>query len=154
MGFYNDGQVRVGAWGTQIQPSPDLVAWRQNGPLIIQDGVINPHTGDNAPQDWGYTVGGSITTFRSALGISQDGKTLFYAAGGYLTLPALATAFQAAGAYQAMQLDINNYYVHFEAIQYDKGNPKGVPLLDRMHGSGDGRFLRPEPRDFFYVTAR
>ena len=135
------------------QPSPDLFTWRQNGPLIIQDGVVNPHTADNAPQDWGYTVAGSITTFRSALGISQDGRTLFYAAGGYLTLPALAKAFQAAGAYQAMQLDINNYYVHFEAIHYNQGAPNGSVLLDIMHGSGDGRFLKPYPRDFFYVTS-
>jgi len=154
LGIYSDGQVQIGAWGTDITPSPQLIAWRQNGPLIIQNGQINPHTADYAPQDWGYTVAGSITTPRSAIGISQDGRTLFYAAGPYLTLPALARALQAAGAYQAMQLDINNYYVHFEAISFNGNVPQATPLLDFMHGSGDGRFLKPYPRDFFYITTK
>lgn len=152
VGIYNDGSVQIGAWGTEIQPSSNLIAWRQNGPLIIHDGVVNPHTAENAPQDWGYTVAGSITTSRSALGISQDGRTLFYAAGTDLTLPALARALQAAGAYQAIQLDINNYYVHFEAIHFKGAAPLGAPLLDSMHGSGDQRFLKPDARDFFYIT--
>jgi hypothetical protein len=152
VGIYSDGQVKIGAWGTDIQPSANLIAWRQNGPLIIQNGVVNPHTADNAPQDWGYTVAGSITTSRSALGISKDGRTLFYAAGTDLTLPALARALQAAGAYQAIQLDINNYYVHFEAIHYVKGTPQAVPLLNSMLGSGNARYLGAEPRDFFYVS--
>ncbi len=152
VGIYRDGQVKIGAWGTDIQASANLIAWRQNGPLIIQDGVVNPHTADNAPQDWGYTVAGSATTSRSALGISKDGRTLFYAAGADLTLPALAKALQAAGAYQAIQLDINNYYVHFEAIQYVKGAPQAAPLLNSMLGSGEARYLGAEPRDFFYVS--
>ena len=144
--------MAIGAWGTDIQPSANLISWRQNGPLIIQNGAVNPHTADNAPQDWGYTVAGSITTSRSALGISKDGRTLFYAAGTDLTLPALAKALQAAGAYQAIQLDINNYYVHFEAIQTVKGTPQAVPLLNSMLGGGDARYLGHEPRDFFYLT--
>jgi len=153
VGIYNDGKVQIGAWGTEIQPSDKLIAWRQNGPLIIHDGVVNPHTADNAPQDWGYTVAGSITTSRSALGISQDGRTLFYAAGTDLTLPALARALQAAGAYQAIQLDINNYYVHFEAIHFKGTTPQAELLLESMQGSGDQRYLKPDPRDFFYITA-
>lgn len=153
VGIYNDGSVQIGAWGTEIQPSDKLIAWRQNGPLIIHDGVVNPHTADNAPQDWGYTVAGSITTSRSALGISQDGRTLFYAAGTDLTLPALARALQAAGAYQAIQLDINNYYVQFEAIHFKGTTPQASILMESMQGSGDQRYLKADPRDFFYITA-
>jgi hypothetical protein len=154
VGIYSDGTVKIGAWGSEVQPSPSLITWRQNGPLIVHNGVVNPHTADNAPQDWGYTVGGSITTSRSAMGISQDGRTLFYAAGTDLTLPSLARAVQAAGAYQAIQLDINNYYVHFEAIQFDGNVPHAVTLLDSMRGPGDQRFLKAEPRDFFFITLR
>jgi hypothetical protein len=153
VGIYNDGGVQIGALGSEIQPSDKLIAWRQNGPLIIHDGVVNPHTADNAPQDWGYTVAGSITTSRSALGISQDGRTLFYVAGTDLTLPALARALQAAGAYQAIQLDINNYYVHFEAIHFKGSTPQAAILMESMQGSGDQRYLKPDPRDFFYITA-
>jgi len=89
------------------------------------------------------------------VGISQDGKVLYYAAGFDLTLPALAQALQDAGAWQAIQLDINNYYVHFEAIQFDaKKNPQAVTLLDQMKGPGDQRYLTIDSRDFFFVTVK
>jgi hypothetical protein len=152
-GIYANGTVRIGAWGTDITPSPQLITWRENGPLIIHNGEINPHTADNAPQDWGYTVGGSITTFRSALGISEDGQTLYYAAGPDLTLPALARALKAAGAYQAIQLDINEWWVHFDAIQSTANGLHAVPLFDSMKGQGDQRYLTGFLRDFFYITA-
>jgi hypothetical protein len=47
--IYDDGTVRLGAWGSDITPSPQIVAWRQNGPLIIQNGQINPHTAVTDP---------------------------------------------------------------------------------------------------------
>ena len=50
-----DGTVRIGEWGTEIVPSDGLMAWRQNGPMIIHNGQINPHTADFSPLDWGYT---------------------------------------------------------------------------------------------------
>ena len=129
-----------------------MVAWRQNGPLVIQDGSINPHTLDTAPQDWGYSLNGATVVWRSGLGISADGQTLYYVAGPHLTMPALAGALAATGATQAMQLDINNFWVHFDAIQTANGALQAVPLLDGMQNSV-GRYLQAYPRDFFYVTA-
>ena len=155
VGIYSDGKIVLGAWGKDVNPSPQLLAYRQNGLLIIQDGQINPLTAQTDPQDWGYTTYGITATGRSALGISKNGKVLFYAAGFDLTLPALAQAVQDAGAWQAMQLDINNYYVHFEAIQFDAHQkPQAVPLLDQMKGPGDHRYLTIDSRDFFYVTIK
>jgi hypothetical protein len=49
--IYRDGQVRLGAWGTDITATPDLLAWRQNGPLVIQRGQISPHTADTTSRD-------------------------------------------------------------------------------------------------------
>ncbi len=154
VGIYDDGSVRIGAWGTDITTSPHLIAWRQNGPLIVQDGQINPLTAVHDPAVWGYTIYGLTATYRSALGISRDGRTLYYFAGPDLTLPALAQAVQDAGAYQAIQLDINNYYVHFEAFQPDGNRLVAVPLLNDMQGVGDHRFLTAYDRDFFYLTAK
>lgn len=57
--LYQDGQVKIGAWGRDVAASSKLAAWRQNGPLIIIRGSVNPHTADTAPQDWGITVGGA-----------------------------------------------------------------------------------------------
>jgi hypothetical protein len=153
--IFKDGKVLLGAWGTDISASPQLIAWRQNGPLIIQNGQINPHTAVTDPLVWGYTTDGSTATGRSALGISQDGSILYYAVGFNLTLPVLTRAIQDAGAFQAIQLDINNFYTHFEAFTLGSDNQlTAVPLLDQMKGPGDHRYLTINKRDFFYVTAK
>ncbi len=150
--LYGDGRVSLGVWGTDITPSPDMLAYRQNGPLIIHDGVINPHTADTAPADWGYTVKGEVAVWRSGLGISADGHTLYYLAGPSLALPVMTRAMAATGAVQALQLDINNHWVHFEAFQADHSSLQPAPLLDSMT-SAVGRYLGAYNRDYFYVTA-
>ncbi len=148
--FYGDGHVTIGQWGTDITPSSDVVTWRQNGPLVVQNGQINPHTADDAPQDWGFTVKGVTAVWRSGIGMSADGRTLYYIAGPSLTLPALANAMVGAGMTQAIQLDINNFWVHFDAIQGPQ--MQASPLLDKMNNNV-GRYLTAYPRDFFYMTA-
>ena len=150
-----NGKVSLGAWGRDIIATPNIVAWRQNGPLIIQYGQINPLTGVNDPKVWGYTTDGGIATGRSALGISTDGSTLYYAVGFDLIMPALARAIQDVGAYQAIQLDINNFYTHFEAFSLGSNNQlTATPLLDKMKGPGEHRYLSINKRDFFYVTTK
>ena len=150
--IYADGHVEIGSWGVSMTATPNMLAWRQNGPLIIQDGQINPHTLDAAPQDWGYSLDGNTTVWRSGLAISADGQTLYYVAGPHLTMPALASALTATGAAQAMQLDINNFWVHFDAIQAAGDKLQAVPLVDGMN-NGVGRYLEGYSRDFFYITA-
>jgi hypothetical protein len=151
--LYSDGTVRIGEWGVDILASPNMVAWRQNGPLIIHNGAINPHTADTAPLDWGYTVKGAVAVWRSSLGINRDGTILYYAAGPNLTLPSLATAMSKTGATQAMQLDINNYWVHFDSIHFDGYRAIPTHLVPGMKG-GIGRYLLGYTRDFFYVTSK
>ena len=150
--LYSDGQVRIGAWGTDIRPSADITAWRQNGPLLIHNGQINPHTAETAPWDWGYSLDGATAVWRSGLGLSADGRILYYLAGPHLITSALAQAMAATGADQAMQLDINNFWVHFDAIQAVGAELQASPLVDSMQ-SGAGRYLKAYTRDFFYVTA-
>ena len=154
VGLYDTGQVQIGVWGKDMDLSPHWVAWRQNGSLIVQNGQINPNTAVSDPQIWGYTTYGVTATYRSALGISPDGKILYYAVGPSLTLPVLARAMQAIGAFQAMQLDINAYWVHFEAFRTDGGQLKAVTLLDAMQGVGEHRYLTGSSRDFFYLTTK
>ncbi len=149
--MYDDGHVAIGAWGTDVSWDKGLRNWRQNGPLIVQGGQINPHTADASPEDWGYTVKGDTATWRSALGLSGDGKTLYYLGGPYLTLPVLAQAMADTGAANGIQLDINGYWVMFDAIQATDGGLQAVPVMDGM--KNDGRYLRTFDRDFFYLTA-
>jgi hypothetical protein len=154
LAIYKDGQVKLGIWGQDIQDSPDLQAWRQNGPLVVQDGQINPEIYNNSPQDWGYTVKDVSPTLRSGIGLSADGQTLYYFAGPSLSMEALAKSMLAAGAYRSLQLDINNYWVHFVAARDQGGKFLLEPLLPDLMKENIDRYLYPHGRDFFYVTAQ
>jgi hypothetical protein len=156
---YQDGSVRMGAWGHDLFSSSEMVAFRQNCPPLIDAGEINVALSTDARRSWGFTNNSDVT-WRTGLGITQDRRYLIYAVGNGTTAKFLAEALQRAGAYMAMQLDINQYYAHF--VTYSSTNnlpltPGGPmiaqPLLDKMI---DIRklFLVPYPRDFFYLTLR
>jgi hypothetical protein len=153
LAIYTDGRVKMGLWGSTILPSEDMQAWRQNGPLVVQDGQINPEIYNNDPKDWGYTVKDVSPTWRSGIGISADGQTLYYFAGPSLSIEALAKGMLAAGAVQGMQLDINNYWVHFVAVHFDGEELTLDPLFPAAMNQNIDRYLYPHGRDFFYVTA-
>lgn len=150
--IYQNGMVRIGAWGTEITPSDDMLAWRQNGPLVIDHGIINTRIYDNSPQDWGYTVNDVSPTWRSGIGVSADQNTFFYFCGPSLSMEALAKAMQTAGADAAIQLDINDYWVHFVAVRTDGKKLILEPLFPYMMYENIGRYLWPYTRDYFYVT--
>ncbi len=156
---YRDGSVQMGAWGRDLFSSPDMVSFRQNCPPLIDAGRINPAVSTGARKSWGFTNNSDIT-WRTGLGITQDRRYLIYAVGNGTSVQFLAEALQKAGAYMAMQLDINQYYAHF--VTYSNKNDLAPslgdqliaePLLDQMI---DIRklFLVPYPRDFFYLTLR
>jgi hypothetical protein len=150
--IYQNGDVRLGEWGTDLFMSADMAAFRQNGPLVIHKGQINVQIYNNSPQDWGYTVIDVSPTVRSGIGLSQDNHTLYYFCGPSLTMEALAKSMQAAGAYNAIQLDINNYWVLFVKIVPSGSKLGAEPLLPRLMVAGIDRYLTQSPRDFFYVT--
>jgi len=151
LAIYADGSVLIGEWGSEIDPNGDFLAWRQNGPLVIINGAINPRIYNDSPKDWGYTVDDVSPTLRSGIAISADGKTLYYVAGPRMTMQALAESMLAAGANNGMQLDINNYWVHFVAID---ANLKPEPLLPDLMTEFPDRYLQPYTRDYFYVTTK
>lgn len=153
---YDDGALRLGTWGKDIAETPDMVAFRQNCPPLIEDGKITAETGKLTL--WGLSVNDEVFLYRSGLGITREGK-LVYAAGRSLSAYTLARALQMAGAIYAMQLDIDEYHVAFMTytVQLDpNGNIiqiDGQKLKSDMHGF-DSYFLRPWQLDFFYLTRR
>lgn len=154
--IYRDGHVQIGAWGKDIVPSPDIIAFRQNCPPLLENGQFNPGL-DNNQGAWGYTTNTDIT-WRTGLGITQDGRYLIYAVGNGTSVATLAQALQSAGAYSAMQLDINQYYARFYTYQPATGlaaaqgyQQEGVSLLDKMFNDTHA-YLKPNLRDFFYLT--
>jgi hypothetical protein len=151
--LYRDGSVRMGAWGQDLFASPDMLAFRQNCPPLIDSGHINSALTNDARAAWGYTNNSDIT-WRTGLGLSQDGRYLIYAVGNGTNALFLAQALQQAGAYNAMQLDINQYYAHFVAYAPGPdGRLQGTQLLKQMVDA-PRIFLEPDARDFFYLTAR
>jgi len=159
--IYRDGHVQIGAWGhvqvgADIIPSADIVAFRQNCPLLIQAGQLNPQVFLDNRAIWGNTIDNQEITWRTGLGITQDGRYLIYAVGNGTTVQTLAQALQNAGAYNAMQLDINRHYAHFVTYKSSgKPNPplRAVQLLDQME-SDPTLYLVAHSRDYFYLTSK
>ena len=152
--LYDDGTVQIGEWGSDIiTQTKDMVAWRENGPLIIREGQIMPRVFTDLVADWGGTLQGSVVTWRSALGLSADNRTLYYVAGPNLSMPVLARAMLAVGIYQGMLLDINPYWVHFTAIHADGQKLVADPLFPAEMKQNVDRYLaNGYSRDFFYMT--
>jgi hypothetical protein len=152
--MYKDGTVKMGEYGKDLVSLAGTVAWRQNCSLVIQNGQINPLVNNDAVQFWGANLHGETVTWRSGLGISADGNTLYYFAGPNLTTPVLAAAMQAVDVQTGMQLDINNYWVHFAAIRDTGGKNVPEPLFPDEMKSDVGRYLTKYARDFFYVALK
>ena len=152
--IYQDGIVKIGEYGKDIGPIENAVAWRQNCSLIIENGQINPLVNNNSPEFWGANLNGETVTWRSGVGISADGKTLYYFAGPNMMISVLASAMQAVGVKSSMQLDINNYWVHFVAIRDQSGKNSAEPLFPDAMKADIGRYLTKYMRDFFYVALK
>jgi hypothetical protein len=150
--IYKDGRLRLGEWGSDINSSPDMLAWRQNGPLVVSSGQINPRIYNNAPSDWGYTVTDVSPTWRSGIGLSNDGKTFYYLCGSSLSMEMLAKSMLAVGILNGIQLDINNYWVHFVAVRDVENKLSLEALFPDMMFENIDRYLYAYSRDYFYVT--
>jgi hypothetical protein len=154
VGIYQGGEVRIGSWGADINDTHDQGAWRQNCPLIIQDGEISARVYNDSIADWGGSISSEIVTWPSSLGLDKEGKTLFYFSGPSLSIPALANTMRAAGVENGMLLDINHFWVHFSAIQSEGGELAAKPLLPKDMKDKIDRYLGPSSVDFFYITTQ
>ncbi|MBV9424445.1 MAG: phosphodiester glycosidase family protein [Solirubrobacterales bacterium] len=146
---YRDGVADVRAWSGGPDPGPNVEFARQNLPLIVQGGRLNPELSDG-PQ-WGATLGNAIRVWRSGVGVDARGDVL-YAAADNQTATSLALILQRAGAVRAMELDINSAWVTFNFYGGFGGlaPAKLLPGMDR----DATRYLTPDDRDFFAVYVR
>jgi len=128
----------------------NVVAMRQNGPLILANGKIVTSQYDATMKVWGLTTTNSMYTWRSGLGITKNGN-LVYAVGPSLVPETLAKALQSAGAVNGMQLDINPVWVRF-VVYSSVGNGKYTfsSLLEDMVNGG-ASYLTGYQKDFFYI---
>jgi len=155
MVIYRDGRVNIGAWGSEVSMSPDVVAVLQNLVPIVDHGQAAPDATYSDNRIWGFTLGANTVVARSGIGVTADGA-LVYVAGPALTARSLAESLKRVGAVRAMTLDINPEWVTFNFYQHQPGNPSqvtGVKLYPSMQRSAE-RYLPPtlESRDFFLVS--
>jgi hypothetical protein len=143
------GQVDVRSWTGPARPGPGTAFARQNLPLIVSAGQANPTLSDGSK--WGTTVGNAVLVWRSGLGVDRHGN-LIYAAANYQSARSLARILIRAGAVRAVELDINSYWVSFNAFAKSGGRDPHKLLPDI--GRPATRYLSPDDRDFFAVYAR
>ncbi len=146
---YRNGTVDVRTWTGGPAPGPGIAFARQNLPLIVENGRLNPALSNDAL--WGVTLGNSVRVWRSGVGVDAHGN-LIYAAADIQTAASIARILQRAGAVRAMELDINYDWTTFNFYgTFGAGDP--TKLLPGMSRPAT-RYLSPDDRDFFAVYAR
>jgi hypothetical protein len=146
---YRDGSADVRTWSGGPAPGPNVEFARQNLPLIVEGGRLNPNLADG-PQ-WGATLGNAVRVWRSGVGVDAHGNIL-YAAADQQTAQSLAQILQRAGAVRAMELDINSEWVTFNF--YGTWNSGAAQKLLPGMARDATRYLVPDDRDFVAVYAR
>lgn len=154
--IYRSGRVDIGAWGTEVSMTPNVVAVLQNLVPMVDHGVVSPSASHHDTAVWGNTLNTKVVVARSGVGVTAQGA-LVYVAGPALTAKTLAEALQRAGAARAMTLDINPEWVTFNIYSHpDPRAPtyiRGSKLYPQMQRPAD-RYIGPteESRDFFEVS--
>ena len=146
---YGNGAIDLRTWTGGPDPGPGIAFARQNLPLIVENGQLNPALSNDSL--WGATLGNAVRVWRSGLGVDAHGN-LIYAAADIQTAESLAQILQDAGAVRAMELDINYEWTTFNFYGvFGAGEP--AKLLPGMSRPAT-RYLSPDDRDFFAVYAR
>ncbi|MBS1887282.1 MAG: phosphodiester glycosidase family protein [Actinobacteria bacterium] len=146
---YEGGGFNIINWKYGNRVPKNVWFAKQNLPLIINEGKLNPNLTDGP--EWGETVNNAVRVWRSGLGIDAHGN-LIYAAANYQTVESLAKVLKRAGAVRAIELDINEDWTSFISYRHPgAGDPSN--LLPEMYRSPE-RYLTPDERDFFAVYLR
>jgi hypothetical protein len=152
--YYRNGTIKIGEWGRGLHMTPDVAGVRQNLKLIVDNGTVPASVNQNVIASWGATLGGGYYVWRSGLGITADGRVIFVY-GPALDVRELADLLQRAGAVQAMELDINPFWMSYEYYKADghPADPTPVNLLPTQQQSAY-RYYSVYSRDFTAVYAR
>jgi hypothetical protein len=148
------GQMTIGQWGRDVTMTSDVAAVRQNLALVVDGGKPVADLAGNADGRWGSAKNQFQYTWRSGAGLDAKGN-LVYVAGNKMNLTTLAAAMVDAGIVRGMQLDIHTGMASFASWKPGIAGGPSMPtkLLPAMTRSAD-RYLIPDQRDFFYLTAR
>ena len=105
------GVLTIGKWGRDLPPRHSrIVSYRQNLPLLIDHGTTAPSAVNGDLPAWGSWFGPSPYVPRTAVGIDAAGNVLYAGTMNLVSPNQLARALRAAGAVEAVELDINPYW--------------------------------------------
>ncbi len=153
---YVDGRLAIAPWSVlKAGGIESMLFYRQTPPCLVQDGEVDKTIESHGEyaKGWGATVSGETVIRRSAIGLSKDGHTLYYAIGDAMTAQSLSRGMKAAGCHTAAELDVNYAYPRF--LMYAKGEgavPRATQSLIPGVDFTKDQYVSPSPRDFFYVT--
>lgn len=174
-----DGSTGLGSWPNNITAMPAGVAeFRQNLTALVEDGVYNPFRrtfwGGNVPS----SAPGDEHTCRTGVCMTREGY-LAYFWGEDLTPRSLGDGMIAARCSYGVHLDMNGANTGFEFLRVtpdratqplaralSAGEAEGtVPsapgfhyrarrMVRGMHEMSFPRYIKRDPRDFFYLMLR
>ena len=148
--IYDDGSISIQRYDSTKPSLKKIKSIRQNGPLILDKGMITPDADSGGYQVWGRTTTNSVYTWRSGVGLTAQGN-LVYAVGPSLTASTLAQSLKLAGAKEAIQLDINQFWVRFVTFTpTGSGNYTSESILNTLQNGGPS-YLNGYNKDFFYL---
>jgi hypothetical protein len=152
--YYRNGTIKIGDWGRDVKMTSSVVGVRQNLKLIVDHGQVPASVNQDVEANWGATLGGGYYVWRSGLGITKDGRIIFVY-GPALNVSELAGLLHEAGAVEALQLDINPYWMSFEYYKTagHPSDPTPVNLLPTQQQTAY-RYYSVYSRDFTADFAR
>lgn len=145
--LFKDGRADLVTYDGKPFPT-DVIAARQNGPLLLSNGKDSIQTTQGIDL-WAGTADGGYITWRSGLGFTADGN-LIYAVGPSLTPTALADALRLGSAQTALQLDINPFWVRFMVYTWKGTSYSSAKLIPALADGGQP-YLTGYEKDFFYL---
>jgi hypothetical protein len=152
--YYRNGTIKIGDWGRDVRMTSSVVGVRQNLRLIVDHGRVPASVNQDVLGSWGATLGGGYYVWRSGVGLTRDGRVIFVY-GPALNVSELADLLQRAGAVEALQLDINPFWMSYEYYKADghPSDPTPVNLLPTQQQTAY-RYYAVYSRDFTVVYAR
>jgi len=173
-----DGSTAMGSWPGNSEVPDEILSFRQNLTMIVQDDKWNPWN----RTWWGGTPPGwhdTIHTTRSGLCLTKEGFSGYFY-GVDISTEELGRAMLRARCRYGMHLDMNGGHAGFEfysmapqasyqplgrPLQADweyEGQVKDLPdfrfrarrMIRSMGHMNFPRYIRRDERDFFYLTAR
>lgn len=153
---YDDGRLAIAPWSVLKSQAPERIRfYRQTPPCLVQGGDPEKRLSEYSDYSrlWGVSVSGETVIRRSAVGISKDGKTLYFGLGESMSAQSLALGMKVVGSDAAAQLDVNHSFPRFLFYGKDEAGQLTVKsgLIPGSVFSRD-QYLKPSDRDFFYLT--